>query len=972
MHDIKPLTLVIHLGLSIGCTLVPSWLQAQPVDVDRQQRALDIPAGSLDRVLNRFALAADIELHLDAALTLDRASSGLQGVYSVADAFDRLLSGSGLIAQQQGDGSYRLVEAGVEAPMSLTPINVEGKMQGRGADHDWVYQEPRSVSVISREDIDKRPPRHAADMLVDTPGVTSKVDRHNPALSVNIRGMQDFGRVNMMIDGMRQNHVESGHQQRNGEMYVDSELLSRVVIEKGPSAGVHGANAIAGSANFQTLDYDDIILPGQDQGVRLRGTTGVGGYANGMHFLGSAAVAGRFDDRLELLFARSNKNQGEYRVGDRGRTWFTSGLPPSGITPTGQEEIREVRFSDQEQDSLLAKARFQINESHSVQFSYINTENSYANVSAWSQRNINGWSAYGDAKASSDSYSLDWNFSPDNPLIDLKAKLYFVTTDNQRVTMPTPNAAADNVWGASANFCLQDPVSSDWIQYCLDGMRSKVNTRTDTWGMTLENTSYFDVGVRNLDVSANYGVEWFQDEGKSKNSIDRNGVSTAYLDESAGNSLNPNGRRDVASAFSSLTVKHEPFTLKAGLRYDWYHLRGKTDVPSTKSRYLDRFDSYMDYFHCGQANESNPAACAAGYTGGVDGAVAFLLNGRRPVDYWTDVRFAPFWTEDRFSYEYDVDRSMGKFSPFISASWQLTDWFELFGNWGKGFRPPAMTETLWEGGHSGDSSAYMYPNPLLEPERSTSWELGFNILHRDLFKPDDKLSMKMAYFDTRVDNFVYTSSVNGMPGQIPALGLGNAMFVNNLAEMKFRGVELETDYDAGGWYVGGQYTKYLGGPNDFCKKLYPLGVQSDRVDQPLEDGSMDPAHLQAIAEGYGSYREKADAMVGCATSSVMNSARIMPMDQHGIHLGIRAFSRTLDLGVRYHRGEASTDYGSEPPWDSYTTWDLYARYQPTQNLLLNFTVENVRDESYQSGYSDNYSKTYAPGRTFLVGSELRF
>ena len=67
------------------------------------------------------------------------------------------------------------------------------------------------------------------------------VNQRDQGLSVNIRGIQDYGRVNMSIDGMRQNYQQSGHQQRNGTLYVDPEMVSSVEIDKGAQSGMAGA-----------------------------------------------------------------------------------------------------------------------------------------------------------------------------------------------------------------------------------------------------------------------------------------------------------------------------------------------------------------------------------------------------------------------------------------------------------------------------------------------------------------------------------------------------------------------------------------------------------------------------------------------------------------------------------------------------------------------------------------------------------
>lgn len=131
----------------------------------------------------------------------------------------------------QGYSERANAESSGESDIVLDELKVEGASHAH--EGDWIYDEPRSVSEISREQLDNRPARHVADILEQTPGVYSSVSQNDPALSINIRGMQDYGRVNMNIDGMRQNFMKSGHGQRHGVMYIDPEILDNVVIEKG-------------------------------------------------------------------------------------------------------------------------------------------------------------------------------------------------------------------------------------------------------------------------------------------------------------------------------------------------------------------------------------------------------------------------------------------------------------------------------------------------------------------------------------------------------------------------------------------------------------------------------------------------------------------------------------------------------------------------------------------------------------------
>ena len=66
------------------------------------------------------------------------------------------------------------------------------------------------TSVVSREEFKRFQPSSPAEMLLSVPGINVQEDSDDPGSSINIRGLQDFGRVNVMIDGARQNFQRSG------------------------------------------------------------------------------------------------------------------------------------------------------------------------------------------------------------------------------------------------------------------------------------------------------------------------------------------------------------------------------------------------------------------------------------------------------------------------------------------------------------------------------------------------------------------------------------------------------------------------------------------------------------------------------------------------------------------------------------------------------------------------------------------
>ena len=64
------------------------------------------------------------------------------------------------------------------------------------------------------------------------PGTSTRENPQNPGVAVNIRGFEGSGRVNMMIDGVRQNFRFTAHEAK-GFAYVDPALLAGVDIMRG-------------------------------------------------------------------------------------------------------------------------------------------------------------------------------------------------------------------------------------------------------------------------------------------------------------------------------------------------------------------------------------------------------------------------------------------------------------------------------------------------------------------------------------------------------------------------------------------------------------------------------------------------------------------------------------------------------------------------------------------------------------------
>jgi hemoglobin/transferrin/lactoferrin receptor protein len=248
------------------------------------------------------------------------------------------------------------------------------------AQKDAVYNTPAAVSTATKSELDTFGQVDTGDVLRTMPGTFTRESPQNPGLAVNIRGLEGSGRVNMMIDGVRQNFRFSGHEAQ-GFVYVDPSLLAGVDVARGAISTVGGAGALVGSANLRTLGVEDIVKPGNATGVLSTltyGTNGVG--------WSEMLAAGATNGTMGVAGAISHHEPDNYKNG--------SGLQ---VPNTRQDLI-----------SGLFKMDFRISAEQSLKFGVVRYDNDFFSQSAL--QNVQ-----------SNTYTAKYAYRPiDNPLIDLR------------------------------------------------------------------------------------------------------------------------------------------------------------------------------------------------------------------------------------------------------------------------------------------------------------------------------------------------------------------------------------------------------------------------------------------------------------------------------------------------------------------------------------------------------------------------
>jgi len=289
-----------------------------------------------------------------------------------------------------------------------------------------------SVSVIRQQQLTELMPDNIPDVFMGTPNVWFQVRGDDPGAAINIRGLQDFGRVAVVIDGARQNFQRTGHN-ADGLFYLDPELIAGADVVRGPVANIYGSGAIGGVVSFRTKDVDDVLKPGEKYGIVAHGILGSNMFQN----LSSLFGAVRVNENVEIFGGGTYRYQTDYRDGDG-----------NIVKNTGQDIWTGI-----------AKVTLRPADGHEVKFTGINYEANYKSgqddETIYNNHVVNQIAA------------ARWRYSrPDDRVFDFDGNVYWTRTVSDQTLLNGALAAV----GETRSFAI------------------------DTTGFDLANSSRFDTG----------------------------------------------------------------------------------------------------------------------------------------------------------------------------------------------------------------------------------------------------------------------------------------------------------------------------------------------------------------------------------------------------------------------------------------------------------------------------------------------
>lgn len=957
---IRPLILALSLAASAASFAA----QAAPIE-------LNITSQPLSSALNELARQSGMVLLADAKLTGGRQSPALKGSYSLKDALRQLLNGSGLRADIQGKDTIiiKAVPASTGNTVSIGAVRVSGAAAGFLNDEqieasERPYLKPGSSAHISRENIDRFRGTSPADIFKGTPGVVVSDARNSGAVDVNIRGLQGQGRVPVLIDGsMQATTIYRGYSGVADRSYIDPEMISEINITKGPSLDAQGTGAIGGLVSMTTLKPEDVLKPGERSGFRLR--SGLqSNSAEARHkyeatprsnrnsildprdgFI-SLAYALKEDD-YDLVAAISHRQNGNYYSGKNGYNSYQAidrWGQDNGLTKfynAGDEVFNTMNIAN----SALLKGTYRFSEDQALELGYRYYKSNYGEImpsQIW-RSDSNVLHDFKASEVSTEAWTARYKYAPaDNPLVNLKAGLWY--TDMQ-------TAARNGDVFSNPLEGKPHPGDGD-CETCVEVVYLAKN-QAQRYGADLSNTSRFETSLG--PVQLNYGFSLQKENIAPSDSVKKT------QEDFENNRTLRSGIRNEQSAFLNMQWQaSDRLLLEAGGRYIHYSSKDR-NVISTAVREKQGWQRIQMWDKDG--NEIGSTIWRQDENGQFTDSTNPIKNGKgtlepekdgeeglpvdvSKIDFW-DTTGPVFYDKipGAFTRTAPVERNGGGFAPAFSATYKLTDTISTYLRYTEGMRMPSMFEST-----VGFSARYASP---LEPEHSKNWEAGISFVKDSVFTADDKLRLKIAYFNNNTENYITRRSFDGVSGM-------QNFTMHNLDSYSISGFELQSSYDRGDFF--GELAATLNQKSTIC------------------DSKM-AAYFRAKGKDWPEARETPDCSpVGFNTSYVSNM--IPPGMMANGTLGTRQLDQKLTLGLRASYVSGPLNVTEDKLWTNYsgtsvqiktlpyTLVDLFASYKINADTRVDMTIDNATDRYYLDPLT--LSLMPGPGRTVRMSFAVKF
>lgn len=947
------------------CSNLTVFSKAYAQSAQEQKLELNIQSQSLGSALAIFADRVGVHLLMPSSLVAGKTSSTLKGSYTTDQALIHLLAGSGLQFRFHDNNSVTIFSSVNDEGGEQPAINADGGIllntiivSGSSLNEDYksdVYSAPRSTVYISSEELNRFSSISAADILKGVAGVQVGDGRNGGGLDVNIRGIQGQSRVAVTVDGTQQAlDVYRGYAGTQQRSYIDPDLISNVLINKGPSLDASSSGAIGGVVQMETLKIDDVLRSENNFGIRLKGelwNNGVRapyrssdiqtsrelysqprsdrpGLFHSEAKSGSLALGYR-QDSFDLLAAYAVRDQGNYFAGKRGhgryRIYNEEGRQVSSVASTyaPNEEVLNSSFRTK---SVLLKSNIKPTEEQNLEFTYRYFDGNFgeimpSDIIRYGDRGIYQY-PLGSMRMNTASARYSYN-SEENDWVDLRTNMWW------------NNAKSSQLNGVIVPNSQSFQTDRNWVR--MDDTR---------FGGDITNTSRYSSKVG--DFKLDFGSGFLYENMRPQRDViitERDRESNKFLRDGSRAELNLSGK-----------LEYEPIAglqLWMGGRYSTF--RSKDRNAEYIPRYGQKYGKWimlsngkkMGYLFWEPDENGN-------YTDKTDprlnNAVVFS-DTHNPFDG------TPFNDFGKLTYEevynpgvwdgavigFDKNKTLTNknsgFTPAFGVNYEIRPDTFLYVTYTEGLRMPSLFETT-------NGTLSVAPPISLKPERAQNWELGVSERVGDLITAGDTTSLKLAYFNNNIKNYVtryFDPYKNGL------------MTFTNADSYKTSGLEFQSSYDSGRYFADFSATYYF--KTQTCDKNFVAYIRSQ-----------DPSWNDTPTCTPGSY-------MGSYTNT-----QNPPKYAINLTLGTRLLDESLVLGGRMVYTSGPTEK-MDKPWQSSPTtpqlvykpvalFDAFVNYELRDDAVINASVQNISNRYYIDPLAQSFMP--APGRNYRLGLTMKF
>ncbi|MCW3479059.1 TonB-dependent hemoglobin/transferrin/lactoferrin family receptor [Neisseriaceae bacterium JH1-16] len=179
-------------------------------------------------------------------------------------------------------------------------------------------------SEINSTEIERLQADNIQQLLDTLPGVDMAGSNRPGGQTLNIWGFGDVEDVKVVLDGA----PKGFEKYRQGSIFIEPELLKRVVVDKGPHNLRYGNGGFGGVVTVDTKDASDLLRPGESMGALVR----LGYHSNDNQALGAVSMfAGGADQPVDLLASVTQRDSGNQHRADGVAYPFSATHSESGL-----------------------------------------------------------------------------------------------------------------------------------------------------------------------------------------------------------------------------------------------------------------------------------------------------------------------------------------------------------------------------------------------------------------------------------------------------------------------------------------------------------------------------------------------------------------------------------------------------------------------------------------------------------------